>query len=158
MNGSTHLRNWQSLFLLMPSQMNTNPSEPPVANVLYTLWNASALTGYIFSVPSSFDLWHLNAYFFFWISGFGSRYSTATRPDQHNDRKTVTLRNQFMQFHFMPNFKNIVSIKCCKPREVPNKNLKQIIFGYWKLLFLVTLDRLKVTWSKDNLRDTLHEW
>ena len=44
------------------------------------LWNASALTGYIFSTFPSLTLWHLKAYFLFWTSGDGSKYSTATLP------------------------------------------------------------------------------
>lgn len=79
-NCCTNLWNWQSLFLLNPSQMLTNPSEPPVANVLCVLWNAIEFTGNIFSTPFSLILWHLKAYFRFWTSGLGSRYSTATRP------------------------------------------------------------------------------
>ena len=39
-----YLWNWQSLFLLAPSQMLTRPSEPPVANVLYSRWKEMALT------------------------------------------------------------------------------------------------------------------
>ena len=76
---NAHLWNWQSRFLLKPSQMLTNPSEPPVANVLKLPWNAIELTGKIFSSPSSLIRWHLNAYFFFCTSGLGSMYSTATR-------------------------------------------------------------------------------
>jgi hypothetical protein len=39
-----YLWNWQSLFLFAPSQMLTRPSEPPVANVLYSRWKEMAFT------------------------------------------------------------------------------------------------------------------
>ena len=74
------LWNWHNRFLFWPSHILTNPSEPPVANVLYSRWKDIALTGYICSTAFSFNLWHLNAYFLFCTSGLGSRYSTATLP------------------------------------------------------------------------------
>ena len=40
-----YLWNWHNLFLFAPSQMLTSPSEPPVANVLYSRWKDMALTG-----------------------------------------------------------------------------------------------------------------
>lgn len=46
----------------------------PVANVLYTLWKLIAFTGWIISILFSFERWHLNANFRFWISGSRSKY------------------------------------------------------------------------------------
>jgi len=51
-----YLWNWQSLFLLNPSQIFTNPSDPPVAKVLYCLYSKyisyiqSILIAYIKSI------------------------------------------------------------------------------------------------------------
>ncbi len=71
---------WRSRFLTLWSQMETVASEPPDANVLYVEWKASALTGQTWSTSSIVWRWHLNAYFFSWTAGEGSKYSTAMRP------------------------------------------------------------------------------
>ena len=47
---------------------------------MYTGWKAGVLTGHMWSTSSIVCLWHLNAYFWSWTSGLGSKYSTSIQP------------------------------------------------------------------------------
>ena len=53
-----HSHTWNNRFLLLPSQMLTTPSPPPVAKVPKPGWYATAFTGNTTSTPFSLRRWH----------------------------------------------------------------------------------------------------